>query len=154
MIRQLADEAETLEFGRQLYGVLAAGMTIFLRGNLGAGKTTLVRGCLRAAGFHGPVKSPTFTVVEEYPLETFGIVHFDLYRLTAPEELEWLGIRDYLRDDTVCFIEWPERAEGMLPDPDLDFTLMHRGFSRVATVAAAGAAGQMALTRLGHPRGS
>ncbi|MCU0734013.1 MAG: tRNA (adenosine(37)-N6)-threonylcarbamoyltransferase complex ATPase subunit type 1 TsaE [Methylotetracoccus sp.] len=141
----LADEAATLELGRRLFGVLTPGMIVFLRGDLGAGKTTLVRGFLRAAGFQGPVKSPTFTVVEEYVLDTSTVYHFDLYRLTSAEELEWLGFRDYLRDDSLCFIEWPERGEGALPHPDLDLRLTPDGSSRIALLVASRPAGARAL---------
>ncbi len=144
----LAEEAATLEFARHLYRVLTPGMIIFLRGELGAGKTTLVRGCLRAAGFQGPVKSPTFTVVEEYVLETCTIYHFDLYRLASPEELEWLGFRDYLPGQPICFIEWPERAEGALPAPDLQIFLTLEGSARMAEVNASSRAGEEALAQL------
>ncbi|NNM58276.1 MAG: tRNA (adenosine(37)-N6)-threonylcarbamoyltransferase complex ATPase subunit type 1 TsaE [Legionellales bacterium] len=92
---------------------------IFLYGNLGAGKTTLVRGFLRALGFKGSVKSPTFTVVESYEVNHQLIHHFDLYRLNDPEELEQLGIRDYLDEGNICFFEWPEKTQNNLPSPHL-----------------------------------
>lgn len=150
--RHLADEAETLAFGRLLQRAVAPGTIVFLRGNLGAGKTTLVRGYLRATGFQGPVKSPTFTVVEEYRLNGAEVLHFDLYRLGTPDELEWLGIRDYLRGDVVCFIEWPERGEDVLPMPDLDITLTISGSGRQAAIAAPSTEGREILSRIecGH----
>lgn len=151
MIRSLADEAKTLEFGRQLYQAVKPGMIVFLHGNLGAGKTTLVRGHLRAAGFQGPVKSPTFTVVEEYRLENITVYHFDLYRLSSPDELEWLGIRDYLRADSIWFVEWPQHGEGTLPRPDLEVSLEPEGSGRKATVTASSAAGRAALAQLEQP---
>jgi len=120
----LDDEASTLACGAHLFKQIDSnGLLIFLHGNLGAGKTTLVRGLLRASGYMGPVKSPTFTLVEEYFCNGLDLFHFDLYRLNDPEELEWIGIRDYVRSDSVCLIEWPERGEGQLPIPDIDITL-------------------------------
>jgi tRNA threonylcarbamoyladenosine biosynthesis protein TsaE len=136
MIRPLPDEDATLALGRSLFGALMPGSVVFLHGNLGAGKTTLVRGFLRAAGYPGAVKSPTFTLVEEYALDTLTVCHFDLYRLGSPDELEWLGFRDYLRSDTLCFIEWPERGGSELPEPDLAIDLAVDLPGRTATLWA------------------
>ncbi len=115
----LRGESDTLLFGARLFECVRGASVIYLHGDLGAGKTTCVRGYLAAGGYLGPVKSPTFTLVEEYQLNDRKIVHFDLYRLADPEELEWVGMRDYLGDDVVCFIEWPEKGAGCLPNPDL-----------------------------------
>lgn len=123
MIVYLPDEEATLDFAARLQTTLPPGYVVFLHGNLGAGKTTLVRGYLRAAGYQGTVKSPTYTLVEEYALADRTIYHFDLYRLNDPEELEWMGIRDYFRPDSLCFVEWPEKGEGFLPPPDLEIDL-------------------------------
>lgn len=128
----LVDEAATLALGAQLARIIAAGSVIFLHGNLGAGKTTLVRGYLQALGYEGPVKSPTFTLVEEYLLGGLRIFHFDLYRLSDPEELEWMGIRDYFSNDSIAFLEWPERGSGFLPAADFEVTLIYDGASRIA----------------------
>ncbi|UZR29684.1 tRNA (adenosine(37)-N6)-threonylcarbamoyltransferase complex ATPase subunit type 1 TsaE [Methylococcus mesophilus] len=123
MIVYLPDEEATLAFAARLQTTLPPGYVVFLHGNLGAGKTTLVRGYLRAAGYQGTVKSPTYTLVEEYALADRTVYHFDLYRLNDPEELEWMGIRDYFRPDSLCFVEWPEKGEGFLPPPDLEIDL-------------------------------
>ena len=130
----LPDEAATLALGRRLFELLKPGSVVFLHGNLGAGKTTLVRGLLRAAGHPGAVKSPTFTLVEEYALAALTIYHFDLYRLASPDELEWFGFRDYLRSDSLCLIEWPERGGDALPDPDLSVELALDLPGRMATI--------------------
>ena len=96
---------------------------VFLEGELGVGKTTLVRGFLRARGYHGSVRSPTYTLVEPYELPTGAIYHLDLYRLGDSEELEYLGVRELLDRDVVLFIEWPDRGAGWLPKPDLSIRL-------------------------------
>ncbi len=145
---ELPDEAATLECAAKVYRALPPGCVVHLRGNLGAGKTTFVRGCLRAAGHAGAVKSPTFTLVEEYALPDRALFHFDLYRLNDPEELEWMGIRDYLRADATCFIEWPERGAGLLPAPDLDVCLHIVGLSRRAEILALTGQGQAVLAQL------
>ena len=115
----LSSEQETEAFGAQLWQELPDHCMVFLSGTLGAGKTTLVRGFLRAGGYQGAVKSPTYTIVEEYELNNRLIYHFDLYRLKDPEELEWIGIQDYFAEKSICFIEWPEMGKGMLPDADM-----------------------------------
>jgi tRNA threonylcarbamoyladenosine biosynthesis protein TsaE len=131
MTLSLPDEAATLACAQWFYRQLPAGGCVFLHGDLGAGKTTFVRGCLRAAGYQGPVKSPTFTLVEAYTLRGRSVFHFDLYRLNDPEELEWMGMRDYLRSDALCFIEWPERGAGWLPAPDYEIFLRLAGTGRL-----------------------
>ncbi len=144
----LLDEAATLDLAGRFYRALPAGCLVFLRGNLGAGKTAFVRGCLRAAGHQGAVKSPTFTLVEEYALEGRAIYHFDLYRLADAEELEWMGIRDYLRSDALCFIEWPERGEGGLPMADVEVSIAIVGTARDLAVVANSAVGHEVLRSL------
>lgn len=113
----LADETATLVFGACLARELTPGITLHLEGDLGAGKTTLVRGILRALGYVGRVKSPTYTLVETYSLPAFELYHFDLYRLHDPREWLDAGFRD-LSGQAVSLIEWPDKAAGWLPAPD------------------------------------
>jgi tRNA threonylcarbamoyladenosine biosynthesis protein TsaE len=110
----IKDEAQMRQLGAGLIAACNSGGIIALRGNLGSGKTTLVRGALESLGVSSGVRSPTYTLIEYYEFDHFCIAHLDLYRLTDGEELEYLGYRDYLNSTTVCFIEWPERAEGYL----------------------------------------
>ena len=117
-------------FGESLGRSMTPPHVVALSGDLGAGKTTLVRGFLRAAGYTGAVKSPTYTLVEEYTIGDRKILHFDLYRVADPEELEWIGIRDYFDQDCVCFIEWPDMGKGFLPEPDRVISLIVDGSGR------------------------
>ena len=134
MQRYLQNTEETEQFGAELCRWLPAKCLVFLEGDLGAGKTTLVRGFLRAAGYNGAVKSPTYTLVEEYTVNQHKVFHFDLYRLADPEELEWIGIRDYFAQDSVCFIEWPAMGKGFLPAPDVIISLTAQGAGRLLTL--------------------
>lgn len=131
MQKYLNNAEDTERFGAALWELVPSKCLIFLNGDLGAGKTTLVRGFLRAAGFTGAVKSPTYTLVEEYTIGSRKVFHFDLYRVVDPEELEWIGIRDYLAQNSVCFIEWPDMGKGFLPEPDSIITLITENFGRL-----------------------
>jgi len=114
---------ETEEFGAMLFKILPEKTLIFLLGDLGAGKTTLVRGFMHQAGHKGAVKSPTYNIVEEYKIKQRLFYHFDLYRLIDPEELEWIGIDDYIQENSICFMEWPSNGEGYLAEPDIIISL-------------------------------
>ena len=108
----LTEASETEAFGAALWAALPEKALVFLHGELGAGKTTLIRGLLRAAGYQQTVKSPTYSLVEEYQINNRYIYHFDLYRLKDAEELAWIGMDDYLQQNALCLIEWPEMGFG------------------------------------------
>ena len=121
----LKNETETTEIGAKVATCLKGGEVIYLKGELGTGKTTFVRGALHELGFTGNVKSPTFTIVEPYSIDNHVIYHFDLYRLDDPEELESLGIRDYCDGQSICFFEWPEKGGNLLPNADINLELTY-----------------------------
>lgn len=132
----LLDETETLAFATQFATLLSAGLVIYLHGDLGAGKTTFVRGVLRALGYDGKVKSPTYNLVETYTINALQIYHFDLYRFNDEEEWEEAGFRDYFNAQSICFIEWPEKAEHILPTPDIDVHFNILGNTRCLSLTA------------------
>jgi len=144
----LASEAATNAFGAALAPLLRPGMVIYLSGELGAGKTTLVRGLLRALGVRERVKSPTYTLVEPYVVSKLYLYHFDFYRFSRSDEWAEAGFRDYFNRDAVCLVEWPEKAGGQLPAPDLRIVMNVNESSRSITVDADTEAGQDCLARL------
>jgi tRNA threonylcarbamoyladenosine biosynthesis protein TsaE len=134
------NEADMVAFGERIGRSLhaqSAFQCVFLNGDLGAGKTTLSRGILRAFGHTGAVKSPTYTLVEIYELADRRVYHFDLYRLGDPEELEYMGIRDYFSDGSICLMEWPERGQGILPTPNLLLDISVQGVGRNISLTSA-----------------
>ena len=139
---KLPDPGATEALGHALAAGAHAGRVLHLRGDLGAGKTPLVRGLLRALGHAGRVKSPTYTLVEPYDLSSLHFYHFDFYRLKNQEEWEQAGFREYFGAQALCAVEWPERAHGLLAPPDLDIELRFEGEHRRARLDARSADGE------------
>lgn len=127
---KLYGEEAMLAFASACAPILRAGGLVFLEGTLGAGKTTFSRGLIQALGHKGAVKSPTYTLVEDYDLDGIKVCHFDLYRLGDPEELEFMGIREYLGQQALCLIEWADKGLGVLPKADLVLSIADLGAGR------------------------
>lgn len=145
--RLVRDEAEMRAIGANLMRAGTSGAVITLQGDLGTGKTTLVRGALESQGITS-VRSPTYTLIEYYPIGDMTVVHLDLYRLADAEELEFLGFRDYLNPETLCFIEWPERAQGYLQTVDLEIRLDYHTIGRRLRFSPNSARGEALLALL------
>lgn len=157
----LADEGATVALGENIAKVVLGqndaqsnpqqhqqSLVVFLNGDLGAGKTTLTRGFVRGMGHKGNVKSPTYTLVEPYELLPWQVYHFDLYRLSDPEELEYMGIRDYFTDHCCCFIEWPEKGAGVLANADIIINIVYKGEQRLIDLQACSSRGEGVLQQL------
>jgi tRNA threonylcarbamoyladenosine biosynthesis protein TsaE len=144
--RYVPDGQAMEALGQRLARSAKRSGVIYLQGDLGTGKTTLVRGLLRGFGYYGKVKSPTYTLVEPYPIDHLTIYHLDLYRLGSPEELEWIGIRDLLAEAALLLIEWPAQGEGMLPPADLVISLTYQGEGRELQFGALTAEGELMIT--------
>ncbi|RJF99409.1 tRNA (adenosine(37)-N6)-threonylcarbamoyltransferase complex ATPase subunit type 1 TsaE [Noviherbaspirillum saxi] len=148
----LHDESGTAALGTAFARALAPGLTIYLHGDLGAGKTAFTRALLHAAGHAGHVKSPTYTLAEPYKVVVGGqpveVIHFDLYRLASPEEFLEAGFREYFNDKSICIIEWPEKAERVLPKPDINMHLSIIGEGRDIECQALSDQGFQCLDRL------
>jgi len=144
----LATERDTLAFGVALARGLRPGMTVHLSGELGAGKTTLARGVLQGLGWASRVKSPTFTLVEPYTISSLYLYHFDFYRFGHSDEWVDMGFREYFNPAAICLVEWPEKAGGNLPAPDIRIALAVAGTGRTAEIVTNTEAGKDCITRL------
>lgn len=148
----LHEEAGTIALGSALARAVRPGLTIYLHGDLGAGKTALTRAMLHAMGHEGHVKSPTYTLAEPYVIaldgQSINVIHFDLYRMASAEEFLDAGFREYFNHRTICIIEWPEKAEAVLPPPDINISLSVAGEGRDVELQALSDQGIECLNRL------
>jgi len=144
----LSDPEQTLNLGRRLATGCRPPCVIYLYGELGAGKTTLIRGFLRGMGYDGHVKSPTYTLVEPYEFDDVVVNHFDLYRLEHAHELETIGIDDYFDAQSICLIEWPEQGAPLLPSADVTCYIDYLDDGRLARLDAKTDIGQHILNHV------
>ena len=151
LIRPLADETATLSFGKAFAAALHAGLIIYLHGELGAGKTTLTRGILRGLGYKNVVKSPTYNLVEFYKISKLYCYHFDFYRFNDPSEWEEAGFREYFDANSICLVEWPEKAGDLLPVADLQITIYLSEPGRNLEIYAGTEAGKRCLAHWQEP---
>ncbi len=152
-MRLFAETPEAMEqLGGRLAGLVFRGMQVHLSGDLGAGKTTFVRGFLRGLGYNGTVKSPTYTLVESYQLHDFTIYHFDFYRVKHPDEVEAIGFRDYRSDGAICLIEWPEMAGKTIGSPDLLILFTINNDSRELELVSSTERGKLLISKVSHAK--
>ena len=144
----LPGEAATRALGARLARVLEPGLALYLHGELGSGKTTLARGLIQGLGYQGRVKSPTYALVELYTVSRLHLYHFDFYRFKDPKEWRDAGFNEYFNDASICLVEWPEKAAGLLPAADLDLTLEFAGDGRDLSLRAGTESGKACLDRL------
>lgn len=145
----LEDESATLALGARIARLCPEHQfTVHLEGELGAGKTTLCRGLLHELGHQGNVKSPTYTLVEHYTLASRSVFHFDLYRLSDPEELDYIGLDDYMSAHSICLVEWPQQGGNILPKPDIMIKLQYANNCRQVTISACSESGKLLCTKL------
>lgn len=148
----LPEETHTQQLGQAMAQALLPGLTMYLHGDLGAGKTTLTRALVQASGYQGRVKSPTYTLAEPYDIvlneQPLVLVHFDLYRMADPEEFLDAGFREHFNERDICIVEWPEKGQPVLPDADIHITLSVHGTGRQVQCRASSDKGQQCLTRL------
>jgi tRNA threonylcarbamoyladenosine biosynthesis protein TsaE len=142
---ELPNEVASVSLAAQLAPCLPPGVVVYLDGDLGAGKTTLVRAMLRALGHTGPVKSPTYALVEVYVISSLYWYHFDFYRFNHPEEFVDAGLGEYFRSDSICLVEWPDKAAGCVPAADLVVALRIAGDGRCARLSAVSDEGERCL---------
>lgn len=144
----LGEERDTAQIGAALAAALLPGLVIYLEGDLGAGKTTLVRGVLRALGYAEKVKSPTYTLIEPYVVSRLNLYHFDFYRFSFPEEFLEAGLEEYFSGEGACLVEWPDKAAPYIAKPDVKVALVARGTGRLFEVAAATEAGRPCVQKM------
>lgn len=150
MLEKIANnEEEMVTLGNAFGQALKSGGIVYLEGDLGAGKTTFSRGIIQGLGHSGSVKSPTYTLVEPYEFGDLSVYHFDLYRLGDPEELEYMGIREYFGESTVCLVEWPNRGLGVIPEPDVKLVIEHNNEGRKLIFSPCTQRGENLLEPLG-----